>query len=306
MTVFPLSGNLDFPESLGRATVEERHARKWGGAMAGNSTNAGRSVTSKVIAILMTFRTGDFYSLTEIARLTGLPISTAHRLAVELVDWGMLQRTGEGQFRIGAQLCAIASQATAAVPNLHERARRVMEDLAAAADRAVVRLGVPQGLDVLFLEKKPGGHPVPVSFGSATMPLHATAMGRALLAFASSRLIDVVIEHGLTRYTPYTVTEPEELRHALSVIRLTRVAVCRREYESEFCAAAVPVFGVGGRIVAALELSLRDGQDLRLVRPPLIVAGRALTRELQSAAARPSLTISAARQFETLVNLKAG
>jgi hypothetical protein len=68
----------------------------------------------------------------------------------------------------------------------------------------------------------------------------------------------------------------------------------------------VPVFGVGGRIVAALELSLRDGQDLRLVRPPLIVAGRALTRELQSAAARPSLTISAARQFDTLVNLKAG
>jgi DNA-binding IclR family transcriptional regulator len=270
--------------------------------MAGNSTDAGRSVTSKVIAILMTFRTGEAYSLTEIARLTGLPVSTAHRLSLELVDWGMLQRTGEGQFRVGTQLRAIANQATVAMPSLHERARRVMEDLAAATGRAVVRLGVLQDAEVLFLEKQPGDRPVPVAFGPATMPLHATAMGRALLAFASTGLIDMVIDRGLTRYTRYTITEPDELRHALSVIRLTRVATCRREYEVAYCTTAVPVFGVGGRIVAALELCLRDGQDMRMVRPSLIVAGRALTRELQSGAARPSLTISAVRQFDTLVS----
>ena len=274
--------------------------------MAGNSTDAGRSVTSKVIAILMTFRTGEAYSLTEIARLTGLPVSTAHRLSMELVEWGMLERTGEGQFRIGVQLHAIADRACTGVPNLHERARRVMEDLAVVASRAVVRLGVLHGPEALYLEKEPGDRPVPVAFGSDTVPLHATAMGRALLAFAPSGLLDAVIEHGLDRYTDYTTTEPDELRHALAVIRLTRVAVCRREYEREYCSAAVPVFGLGGRVVAALELNLRDGQDLRMVRPSLIVAGRALTRELQSGGARTALTISAERQFDTLVSAKAG
>ena len=269
--------------------------------MAGNSTDAGRSVTSKVIAILMTFRTGEAYSLTEIARLTGLPVSTAHRLALELVDWGMLQRTGEGQFRVGAQLRAIANQAAVAVPSLHERARRVMEDLAAASGRAVIRLGVLRDLEVLFLQKEPGDRPVPVAFGSATMPLHATAMGRVLLAFASTGLVDMVIERGLTRYTEHTITEPDELRHALSVIRLSRVATCRREYQRAYCTAAVPVFGVGGRIVATLELGLRDSEDLRMLRPPLIVAGRALTRELQSGAARPAMSIGAVRQFDSLV-----
>jgi DNA-binding IclR family transcriptional regulator len=250
----------------------------------------------------MTFRTGEAYSLTEIARLTGLPVSTAHRLALELVDWGMLQRTGEGQFRVGTQLRAIANQAAVAMPTLHERARRVMEDLAAASGRAVVRLGVLHDTEVLFLEKEPGDHPVPVAFGSATMPLHATAMGRALLAFASTGFIDLVIERGLSRYTRYTITDPEQLRHALSVIRLTRVATCRREYQLQYCTAAVPVFGVGGRVVAALELSLRDGQDMRMVRPSLIVAGRALTRELQAGTPRPALTISAVRQFDALVS----
>jgi DNA-binding IclR family transcriptional regulator len=273
--------------------------------MAGNSTDAGRSVTSKVIAILLTFRSGDSYSLTEIARLTGLPVSTAHRLATELLEWGMLQRTGEGQFRIGTQLHAIASQAATAMPNLHERARRVMEDLAVAAGRSSVRLGVLQGTEVAFIEKGPGDRPVPVAFGSATMPVHATAMGRALLAFAPPMFVDAVLERGLTRYTAYTTTEPEQIRHALSVIRLTQVALCRREYDLTACTAAVPVFGCGGRVVAALELSLRDGRDLRLVRPPLIVAGRALSRELQSAT-RPSLTISADREFDTLVSRKAG
>ncbi|MGK5683420.1 IclR family transcriptional regulator [Actinoplanes sp. URMC 104] len=263
-------------------------------------------MTSKVIAILMTFRTGEAYSLTEIARLTGLPVSTAHRLSMELVDWGMLQRTGEGQFRTGSQLHAIAERATAAVPNLHERARRVMEDLAAAASRAAVRLGVLRGSQALYLEKEPGDRPVPVAFGSETVPLHASALGRALLAFAPHDFVETMIGRGLDRYTPHTTTDPDELRHALAVIRLTRVALCLREYDRDYCAVAVPVFGMGGRVVAALELGLRDGHDLCMVRPSLIVAGRALTRELQTNAGRSSLTISADRQFDALLNAKAG
>jgi len=269
--------------------------------MAGNSTDAGRSVTSKVIAILMTFANGGSYSLTEIARLTGLPISTAHRLVTELLDWGMLQRSGEGRFRVGMQLRAIANQAVGVMPNLHERARRVMEDLAAVSSRSAVRLGVLQDLEVAYIEKAPGHRPVPATFDTATMPVHATAMGRALLAFGPGRLVDMVIEHGLTRFTPYTVTTPDRLRRALSVIRLTRLAVCRREYEPDASAVAVPVFGAGGAVVGALEMSLCDGQDLRLVRPPLVVAGRTLTRELQSGSGRV-LTICAERQLDMAVN----
>ena len=57
--------------------------------MAGNSAEPGRSVTSKVVAILLTFHDGNEHSLTEIARLTCLPVSTAHRLVTELAGWGV-------------------------------------------------------------------------------------------------------------------------------------------------------------------------------------------------------------------------
>ena len=108
--------------------------------MAGNSADSGRSVTSKVTAILMTFTGGSVHSLTEIARLAGLPISTAHRLASELAAWRILERTEDGYYRIGLPLRMIGTRASHP-PNIQERAPRVMEDLSTAT-RTVARLGV--------------------------------------------------------------------------------------------------------------------------------------------------------------------
>ena len=69
--------------------------------MAGNSTEPGRSVTSKVAAILMSFTNGRGHALVDLARQAGLPTSTAHRLSRELVDRHLLERTDDGEFRVG-------------------------------------------------------------------------------------------------------------------------------------------------------------------------------------------------------------
>jgi IclR family acetate operon transcriptional repressor len=272
--------------------------------MAGNSTDAGRSVTSKVIAILMTFSNGCAYSLTEIARLTGLPISTAHRLSTELVAWGMLERTEDGHFQVGSQLRSIATHAASVPPTFHERARRTMEDLAVAASRSVVRLGVFEDLEVAYIEKPVGNRPVSMVFETETMPAHATAMGKALLAFASPRCVDLLIDRGLKRFTPFTLVAPDRLRRALAITRLTRLALSRREYDLHTTSVAAPVFGAGGAVVAALELSLQDGRDLRFVQPPLIVAARSLSRELQAGQTRSHLTITPQRHFDVMMNFQ--
>ena len=265
--------------------------------MAGNSADAGRSVTSKVIAILLTFTNGSVFSLTEIARLAGLPISTAHRLATELVAWGMLERTSDGHYRVGMQLHAIASQASPAPPGIFEYARRILEDLAAAAGRGHVRLGILDGLEVAFIEKGAANRPLSMVFEPTTLPVHATAMGKALLAFSPPETVDRVISRGLTQYTEFTVTSPERLRRNLSTTRLTRVAVARRELEPTASTVAVPVFGAGGAVAAALELAVREPQDLRLIQGPLIVAGRSLSRELQASRSRARWSIGIDRQL---------
>lgn len=247
--------------------------------MAGNSAEPGRSVTSKVVAILLTFRDGDEHSLTEIARLTCLPVSTAHRLVTELAGWGLLERTDESRFRIGLPIKTIGSRRSC-TPSISESARRVLEDLATTT-RASTRLGILTGADIAYIEKSRDHGPVTTFAQTPRLPAHATALGKALLAFSSPEILDRIIANGLKCYTPNTLTDPGKLRQQLASIRLTRVAVSRWELTPGVSAVAVPVFGSGGLAVAALELTvanLRD--DLQMARSVLTVAARGLSREL--------------------------
>lgn len=253
--------------------------------MAGNSTESGRSVTSKITSILMTFTEGSVHSLTEIARLAGLPVSTAHRLTAELASWRLLERTDDGHYRVGLPLRMLGADGAVA-PSVAERAPWVLDDLAAAT-RSRARLGVLAGLDVAYIEKNPGHRPVSTFCTAATLPAHPTALGRALLAFSGQDVVEATLARGLRPYTPHTVTAPDRFRRALGVTRLTRVAVTRWELEPGVCGVAMPVFGPGGDVVAAIELSVADlGRELQSVVAALSVAVRSLSRELATDAPR--------------------
>ena len=256
--------------------------------MAGNSTESGRSVTSKITSILLTFTEGTEHSLTEIARLAGLPISTAHRLTTELASWRLLERTEDGLYRAGLPLRMIGTTDTCP-PSIAERAPCVLEDLSAAT-KCRARLGVLRDHQVAYLQKEPGPAPSTAFSAAATLPLHATALGRVLLAFAPSRLVEMTIIRGLRPYTAHTITSPDRLRRALGVTRLTRVAVSRWELEAGMCGVAMPVFGPGGEVAAAIELSVHDlGNNLQPILGALTIATRSLSRELTGAARQTSI-----------------
>ena len=55
----------------------------------------------------------------ELSRRTGLSLSTAHRLALQMVDYGFLRRTEDGTFRLGQRFVRSALE-NAALPVLHE------------------------------------------------------------------------------------------------------------------------------------------------------------------------------------------
>jgi DNA-binding IclR family transcriptional regulator len=247
--------------------------------MAGNSAEAGRSVTSKIVAILLTFHDGNEHSLTEISRLTCLPVSTAHRLVTELAGWGVLERTDESTFRIGLQIKAIGGRRPY-TPAILESARRVLEDLVTAA-RTGARRGVLSGVDVAYIEKRCDHSPVTTFAQTSRLPAHATALGKALLAFSPAEILDRVIVNGLKCYTPNTVTDPDRLRQSLASIRLTRVAIARWELEPGVSEVAVPIFGSGGMAVAALGLAVPNLRaDLQMASSVLTIAARGLSREL--------------------------
>jgi DNA-binding IclR family transcriptional regulator len=255
--------------------------------MAGNSTDPGRSVTSKVTAILLAFADGGVHTLTEIAAIANLPTSTAHRLASELVAWRLLERTEERSYRIGLPLRMIGSEYSESEVCSYtlavRRALPVLNELSRATGNEV-RIGVLRGSEVLTLQLPPSRitervHAEALLHG--IVPAHAAAAGKALLAFSPPSVVNHVIAAGLPAFTRHTITSPDVLRQKLSVIRLTQVATSRNEFECGRAAIAMPIFYGRNRVAAAIELTARDlGSELKPAANALSVACRSLSRQL--------------------------
>lgn len=248
--------------------------------MAGNSAERGRSVTSKIAAILTSFNSGSGLTQTDLAGRTGMPISTVHRLAGELARRHLLERTADGRYRVGLPL-RMLSGARSEPPTVRERAPFVLDDLCDAT-RATVRFGVLDDGEVAYIERRPGHQPVTSFSSAARLPAHATALGKALLAFSTSSVVTMVLAQGLTAYTRSTLTTPDDLRRVLRRVRATRLAMSCGELTFSDCAVAMPVLGDCGRVVAAIEVEVLDLENRTLcqVLPALMLAARSLAREL--------------------------
>jgi DNA-binding IclR family transcriptional regulator len=251
--------------------------------VAGGSPESGRSVASRVTAILLAFHSGGTHSLTEIARLTGLPVSTTHRLLGELTSRRVLERTPDGDYRIGLPLRVIGEAHEPDHASLLAGATTAMADVAAATG-SPVRLGVLAGPRVLMAEVGPG-RPTVDRLAADPRPAPATALGQALLAFSPPAVVSVVLAAADGPGEGGDPASRDRLQHALATIRITRVAVRRSAAGSGAGSIAVPVFGIGGALLAALEA---DVPDLRAgsgrARAALIVAAGSLSREFASAA----------------------
>ena len=156
----------------------------------------------------------------------------------------------------------------------------VMEESCSRATGRPVRFGYLDGVNVAYIEKVSRRSPVSRAVPAARLPAHATALGKALLAFSPNTVAEI-IARGLTRYTPRTLTQPEQLQHCLRTIRITRIALSDGELNETARAVAAPAFGMGGEVVAAIELGVANlDADARAMTAPLAVAAGSFSREL--------------------------
>jgi DNA-binding IclR family transcriptional regulator len=235
-------------------------------------------VASRVTAILMAFRSGGTHSLTELAGLAGLPLSTTHRLVGELVSRRVLERTAGGSYRVGLPLRMIGGGWIPQPPPLLEWTLDVIADLATVTGTAV-RAGVLDGARIAVAEAGSGRTPAD-AFTVDSTPAHASALGRVLLAFSPAEVVDAVLAAARAADTSLS---PDRLRRLLGTTRLTRVAVSRTA-DGTRCSVAVPVFGIGGGLLAALEAAVPDPRSgYEAVRGALLVAAGSLSRELATA-----------------------
>jgi DNA-binding IclR family transcriptional regulator len=245
------------------------------------TSEPGRSVSSRLLEVLFAFQPGHTrLTLAGLARRTGLPQPTVRRLALELVEAGALDRTPDGLLTIGTKLWQLGTLAPLTEP-LRTVVLPFMEDLYTALNQHV-QLAVLEGFEAVVVERlsRPGAVGLLSQVGGR-LPLHSSGVGKVLLAHGGTELLDALVDRGLDRFTPSTITDPVRLRRELAECRRTGIAIVREETTPNADSVATRIIDAEGRVVAALSVVVRSGSvELRTVIPSVIASGLGISRRL--------------------------
>jgi DNA-binding IclR family transcriptional regulator len=118
----------------------------------GKRPEQGEPVVDRALALLDAFdATRPLLTLSELSRRTGIPASSALRLAGRLLEWGALERDPAGRFSIGLRLWEVGSLAPRG-HGLRQVALPFMGDLEEVT-RQHVLLAVREGEEALMVER---------------------------------------------------------------------------------------------------------------------------------------------------------
>lgn len=89
-----------------------------------------------------------------------------------------------------------------------------------------------------------------------SLPLYASAAGKAILAFSPADRVEEIIEDSeLERLTEYTITDPEALHEELETIRTTSVAYNDQELISGLRAVGTPIIGPNEGVLGGISIT---------------------------------------------------
>jgi DNA-binding IclR family transcriptional regulator len=145
-------------------------------------------------------------------------------------------------------------------------------------------LAVRAGHEVLYIDRVYGSKRVPrASRVGGRLPMHATAVGKVILAYEQDWVRDAYLNRQLERHTAHTHVDPKKLAAELVQIREQGYATTLEEVRLGSCSIAVPVFHTG-RIGASIGLVLPTSQAATMTRHLPVLRG--IAAQIERATAR--------------------
>jgi len=214
----------------------------------------------KGIDLLMLFSGGPpGLSLPETATALGIPESTAYRLLVTFQKKHLIVRDPiTRKYGLGASLLRLQTAVRThldsvrlAFPHLEELAERSGE---------TSQLYLLQGQQVVLEGEVTSRNAIRyVEEEGTSEPLHASASGRAILAFLPEEYLARYLQQSELRpITPYTVTDPQKLRKLLVRARSQGFAISFQQVLVGIRAVAAPVFDHRGEPIGSLVVGGPD------------------------------------------------
>ena len=195
------------------------------------------------------------YTISEVSRIFGIPISTSSSLLYSLSSCGYLTRDERGVFSITMKLLTEASKGLSQM-EVHDVAepelKRLTSDLGLTS-----ALYIKDVNHVVCIDKVEGVSPIIIaSHVGKRFHMHSTCTGKAILAYLPDDEVERIVgTTGLPRFTPKTITSIPALKKELARVRSQGYAVDDQEFGAGIQGFAAPIFDSKGNVVAAISAS---------------------------------------------------
>lgn len=210
----------------------------------------------RAAALLEAMGAGDWVTLRDLAAATGLAKTTAFNLVGALADVGLVEHDpARGAYRLGL-LHLVYGRAVERRLDLVALIRPHLVRLCAET-RETVNLAFPYPTDAIIVDSLESNQALRVSsYAGTRASYHATACGRALLAWQPEDFRRAILDAGtLPPSTPHTITDLARLNAVLEDCR--RIGWTSEYEESEVGSACVaaPIFDARGEVVASVSVA---------------------------------------------------
>ena len=198
---------------------------------------------------------GTAIGVTELARKCGFAKSTTHRILQVLETLGMVEWL-PGGYRLGHRLRELADLTPGRAPSrFRDCVLPYLLDLYEETHLAI-HLGIWNAGNILIIENLYGRNSacIPPYVGDRA-PVHCTALGKVLLAYADELTQRRVLTRELKAFTRDTITSPLRLECDLQAVQRDGIAVSCSEFLPGIVNVAAPVWGSGRSVVAAISVS---------------------------------------------------
>jgi IclR family transcriptional regulator, KDG regulon repressor len=208
-------------------------------------------------------------SVSELARTTGLNVSTAYRLLQTLMARGYVeQQPGSREYLLGPRLFQMGS-AYLQGSDLASIARPHLEALRDAVAETAYLVIFSRG-EIVQLCKADGKQAVSATVRSMIRePAYCTATGKVLLSGLPADAFDKYLESvELQAFTPQTIKSKGQLRREIAKVRESSFALDIEEFVPNLCCVSVPVRdSEGGGVIAAISIAMPKMRFKRTLVP---------------------------------------
>lgn len=194
-------------------------------------------------------------TLNEITEELGYSKSTVHSMLSTFAAKGYIEKTESGTYALGAKFIP-KTQSVLVNVQLRDRAAPLLRKLSDDTGESVYLTTLYGNLSLYIYAIETSHRLMARSAVGDEVPLHCTAVGKAILAFLPQKRQEQIInEVGLPRYTENTITDRETLMEELKQTRERGFSIDNQEHEKDMYCLGAPILNEKGEVIGSCSVS---------------------------------------------------